>query len=329
VEVAVRATAFLLAILVACSSEHVAQETGVLLSVDAPESILPRVASLRVRVHSGDPGEDKASWPERGDDTAEVEEWPAEVFIHAKDFLREWDASVWALDEDGLGIAFGRAGGEFFEGEVRRWIVILEACVDCSPAAWPAPGVDAGELDSATLGNVRDSNADEPRREAGIDASTVAPTEDAGAPRDASFEADAPRDAAADVTVPGPETGTHLPPGNTCAATPAFATTDACSQCICMRCASQVATCYASDDAAKNQLCNQVQACAMQNHCTGTDCYCGDVLCLTGGPCATIIASAASPNTVTAAADDQQSPLGRSNAVGSCSLSSCAVECGL
>jgi hypothetical protein len=141
-------------------------------------------------------------------------------------------------------------------------------------------------------------------------------------------------DAAPDVAAPRPDTGTPPPTGNTCSTTPAYATPDACSKCICMKCASQVAGCYGGTDAAKNASCKSVRDCAQTNHCTGETCYCGSSpTCLfPDGPCVQVIQTAAGtdgPLGVQAARDDPASPVYLSNQVGTCEMSSCASECGL
>lgn len=142
-------------------------------------------------------------------------------------------------------------------------------------------------------------------------------------------------DAAPDVAAPRPDTGTPPPPtGNTCSTTPAYATPDACSKCICMKCSAQVASCYGSNDAAKNASCKSVRDCAQTNHCTGETCYCGSSpTCLfPDGPCVQVIQTAANtdgPLGVQMARDDPESPVYRSNQVGTCEMSNCASECGL
>jgi hypothetical protein len=142
------------------------------------------------------------------------------------------------------------------------------------------------------------------------------------------------QDAAPDVVAPRPDTGTPPATGATCATTPAYATPDACSKCICMNCGSQVAACYASDDPAKNQSCKSVRDCAQANRCTSEACYCGSSpTCLfPDGPCMSVIQTAAGATDalgVQAARDDPESPVYRSNQVGTCQMANCASECGL
>jgi hypothetical protein len=133
-----------------------------------------------------------------------------------------------------------------------------------------------------------------------------------------------------------PDTGTTNP--QTCAATPAYPTTTACARCTCMRCGSQVTTCYASNDSAKNTQCARVQACAETNKCVDRDCYCGkdtsDIACLNdqNGACEQVIETAAgttSPLDVSRAGDDPQSPVGRAALIGACQMANCRSDCGL
>jgi hypothetical protein len=137
-----------------------------------------------------------------------------------------------------------------------------------------------------------------------------------------------------DVAAPPPDIGTPPANGNTCSTTPAYATPDACSKCICMKCASQVASCYGSTDAAKNASCKSVRDCAQSNRCTSDACFCGSSpTCLfPDGPCVQVIQTAAGVEDllgVLAARDDPENPVYRSNQVGTCEMSSCASECGL
>jgi hypothetical protein len=131
--------------------------------------------------------------------------------------------------------------------------------------------------------------------------------------------------------------GGTTPTGGTaaqCASTPSYPTANACAQCICAKCGSQVAACYASSDATKNTQCGQVQACAETKHCTGQDCYCGSSLfcAAPNGGCVDIIKSAAGSSNlidINNASTDTATSVGRANAIGNCSKSSCKTECGL
>lgn len=121
--------------------------------------------------------------------------------------------------------------------------------------------------------------------------------------------------------------------GATCATTPAYPTATACAQCICTKCSTQVATCYASGEATKDQQCAQIEACAEQNHCVGDACYCGsDLLCLAPtGPCVSAIQTAAGSTDsldVSSAKSDPQSPVSRASDLTTCASSSCSQECG-
>lgn len=119
-----------------------------------------------------------------------------------------------------------------------------------------------------------------------------------------------------------------------CASTPSYPTADVCARCICAKCGSQIAACYASGDASKDMLCGQVQTCAETKRCTGSNCYCGNsLLCLApNGGCVDIIQSvvgSTNPTDVQNASNDISTALGRANATGTCSQSSCKSECGL
>ena len=119
-----------------------------------------------------------------------------------------------------------------------------------------------------------------------------------------------------------------------CASTPGYPTSDACSKCICSKCASQVGQCYASGDATKDMQCAKVQSCAEAKHCASTSCYCGNsALCLApSGPCVDVITSVVGstvPLDVSTASDDTSTSVGRAKAIGICSLNSCKSECSL
>jgi hypothetical protein len=121
---------------------------------------------------------------------------------------------------------------------------------------------------------------------------------------------------------------------NMCAAAPAYSTASECGKCTCMRCATQVTSCVASADSAKNTVCATVRSCAEKNSCTGSGCYCGSsLLCLNpDGPCRQEIETAAASTDVAViqeASMNAESPVGRSVAVGECQLQNCRQECGL
>jgi hypothetical protein len=192
----------------------------------------------------------------------------------------------------------------------------------------PSGMVDGGD---ASMGNppAVDAGPSAPP-DAGMDAGTSKPP-DAGPsnPPDAGR----PVDATADTSMPPPPPDAG-PLGQTCATTPSYATKDACSKCICAKCSSQINACYASSDATKNGQCRSVQECAETNHCTGEPCYCGTSLTclLADGPCREVIANAAGTTDlfeIQTASTDLENPVGRANQTGTCTMTNCAVECGL
>jgi hypothetical protein len=166
-----------------------------------------------------------------------------------------------------------------------------------------------------------------------VDAGSGAP-HDAAAPIDSSTPKPPDAAVAADTGTPHPPDAT-TPSGQTCSTTPAYATPDACSKCICAKCSSQIAACYASSTAS---LCGPVQECAQSNHCTGEACYCANdiaLICALGpsGPCIDAIQSAAGPGSgpieVQTARDTAGTPLALANDTGTCSANNCKSECGL
>lgn len=118
-------------------------------------------------------------------------------------------------------------------------------------------------------------------------------------------------------------------------ACPNYPTGDDCSRCICARCATQVASCYSSSDATKNQQCRRIQECAEQNQCASSPCYCGpnDAFCTSAdGPCVAVIQEVVGSSdllNVLGASNDTNHPLGRANQIGICSNNNCRSECGL
>jgi hypothetical protein len=121
--------------------------------------------------------------------------------------------------------------------------------------------------------------------------------------------------------------------GGSTSACPNYATNDACSRCICQKCANQVSGCFASNYDKATQ-CKQIQDCAQQNHCASTPCYCGsDAICLNpNGACRQVIETVVgsnSPLNVNTASMDQNHPLYRANQIGICETSNCKSECGL
>lgn len=206
-----------------------------------------------------------------------------------------------------------------------------EAGVILPPAqGGPVPIVPVLPTDAGT-GTTRDTGTSAPR-----DAGTSTPVNpnppslDAGSqpPLDAGTQP--PRDAGTQpVADAGGGTSTNM-----CSSAPAYPTSTECGKCTCMRCATQVTSCAASSDSAKNTQCLAVRSCAEKNACTGQACYCGSsLLCLNpDGPCRQEIEAAAGGSDVTVvqeASMNPESPLGRSVAVGECQLQNCRRECGL
>jgi hypothetical protein len=224
---------------------------------------------------------------------------------------------------------------DFLQFELEDSSVVVPPGMDAGPPGGPGAGGDSSVPiippiivpDGGSTGGLDASVP--PRMDAGREAGVSNPPQP---------DASRPADAAADVVVitpprdSGPETGPVQ--GNTCSTTPAYPTPDACSKCICERCASQVANCYASNEPAKNDQCKAVRTCAQTSNCTSTACYCGaSPTCLfPDGPCMQVIETAVGSTNlldIQAAGDDPNSPVGRSNLVGMCEMSSCAAECGL
>jgi hypothetical protein len=114
-----------------------------------------------------------------------------------------------------------------------------------------------------------------------------------------------------------------------------YVTDDACSRCICQKCASQVAACFDSSDSTKNQKCKAIQDCAEEKHCASSPCYCNqatNIFCEPpDGPCADVIEASIGGNpsaiTVQQRGGDSSDPIGRANAIGMCSTSNCKSEC--
>lgn len=165
------------------------------------------------------------------------------------------------------------------------------------------------------------------------------PVPDAGSGNDEMADSGAPEEPPTKDAAAPPDTGTAAPSDAgaapaACASTPSYLTPDACSQCICAKCASEVAVCYASPDRTKNQQCRQIRECAQANQCAGTECYCGDSSrCLTEptGACVEVIQRVAGTDStlqIMSASNDPASPVGRANTLSMCSQSSCAAECG-
>ncbi|HKU41718.1 MAG TPA: DUF4215 domain-containing protein [Polyangiales bacterium] len=110
---------------------------------------------------------------------------------------------------------------------------------------------------------------------------------------------------------------------------------DACSECVCTRCAMQAGACYEQPNAEEVRLCDDLARCVRATWCNGIACYCGADLfgCSLGnptGPCRSEVQAAAgtsSASAVLARASDTSSPFGRATALGSCAYDECASEC--
>jgi hypothetical protein len=234
--------------------------------------------------------------------------------------------------------------------------------LDASPIVRDTGG--QGALDTGSVTPPEDVWVPPPEAGGSVDSSTG--PSDAGTTPVRDATGPAPSDAAVDTSTPStpdtstpstpdtgtttPDTGTSTPDSGTttpdtgttnptmCMGTPAYPTTTACARCTCMRCAQQVATCYASNESAKNTQCAAVQACAEANKCVDRDCYCGkdtsDLACINNqnGACEQVIETAAGTDSaldVSRAGDDPQNPVGRAALIGACQLANCRSECGL
>jgi hypothetical protein len=227
-------------------------------------------------------------------------------------------------------------GNSFFELADGAYVEVPEP--DSGLPAAP-PGTPGGEPNPIPPFPTGDASNPLPMFDASVPPAPLDAGRDTGTPPTPMIDAARPPpvvdSAVADVTAPRPDTSTPPPPtGNTCSTTPSYATPDNCSKCICMKCASQVASCYGSPDTAKNTSCKSVRDCAHSNNCTSEACYCGSSpTCLfPDGPCMQVIHAAAGAEDllgVQAARDDPESPVYRSNQVGTCEMANCASECGL
>jgi hypothetical protein len=193
---------------------------------------------------------------------------------------------------------------------------------------------DAAPPSTPEAGSTRADAAAPASNDASMRPPTTTPRDAGGGVVDAAGPA--PTDAATppDPKPPVVDASTPPPAAMTCATTPSYPTANACSQCICAKCATQVMGCYASSDSTKNTQCKQVQECAETNRCASTDCYCGDsAICLNpNGRCESVITRVAgtdSPLDIQRLSSDSASPIGRANQIGLCSRERCQRECGL
>jgi cysteine-rich repeat protein len=111
---------------------------------------------------------------------------------------------------------------------------------------------------------------------------------------------------------------------------------DACAACTCSKCTAEALACQGASAADDAMTCNAMVKCGRSTGCRNPACLCGTmdvVTCLlTGGngPCMNEVVAAAKTNdvvTVQMRGSDTNYPLGRANALGSCTAMNCATEC--
>jgi hypothetical protein len=111
-----------------------------------------------------------------------------------------------------------------------------------------------------------------------------------------------------------------------------------CHMCMCINCLSQLTSCYASNEETRNAGCAKIISCGYSNRCQGRICYCGtattrpDGICLTGanGPCKQTIEEVAGTVSMLAIAAqeiDQNTAVGRANALTECFERQCLEVC--
>jgi hypothetical protein len=111
--------------------------------------------------------------------------------------------------------------------------------------------------------------------------------------------------------------------------------TSTCEKCACMQCVETVMACMASGDKARDAKCSAVEACAIEHHCSGMACYCGDASYIScplvgNGPCRKEIEAAAGTTSafvVMSQSSDSNTALGRALALGDCRRAQCSREC--
>jgi hypothetical protein len=111
--------------------------------------------------------------------------------------------------------------------------------------------------------------------------------------------------------------------------------TNDCERCACMQCTEAVTACSASGNAARDAKCTAVEQCAIENHCSGSPCYCGDSSFFecglrANGPCKSVIEDATGTSNATLIENQRQDPntaLGRAQALGECRRVQCQAEC--
>lgn len=110
-----------------------------------------------------------------------------------------------------------------------------------------------------------------------------------------------------------------------------FPSADACEMCACLNCTQLVLDCYDSGDANRDMQCESVVSCARDYDCTGTPCYCSNVVtCFTtpDGPCVDEIQDASGGAALVAGCTaDPSCSVGRANNLGTCSVMNCPADC--
>lgn len=349
-----------------CASET-SGDTGILLRVTGASSIRERASKLHVRVRSGDAKDDPDDWSERGNYVVKTAAgWPVEIGIRATDEHRRWLAELLAMDDDGGFIAEAIAMGGFSSGAVTRVDVQLLPCDACSNA--DALDASVGEDPDSEDGGVetRDAQRDSTAHDASMCNPITCPVhcerssignykccttddecgcssraggtcivpQDAGSASVVHDASQGVSDAALDASSEPPDAGGLQVGEAVCPSAPAYPVPDACSKCICVRCAAAVSNCHAGPNAAKNMQCKLVQECAQSNHCIGDGCFCGnDALCLVPtGPCVEQLQQAVG-STISgdyqSARNTAQSSVANWFALGECEKSNCKSECGL
>jgi hypothetical protein len=133
-----------------------------------------------------------------------------------------------------------------------------------------------------------------------------------------------------DAAVPAGQAGTSSGPvGGGGAPANACESGDACGDCLCSDCASEVAVCT------ETAGCFEIVACARINGCTGLDCYCGSALpiaCATSGqangPCLDAALAAPLSRLPTLANPSAGPAADAALEIANCTLRNCAGSCG-
>jgi hypothetical protein len=133
-----------------------------------------------------------------------------------------------------------------------------------------------------------------------------------------------------DAAVPAGQAGTSSDPvGGGGAPANRCESGDACGDCLCVDCESEVALCN------ETVGCFEIVACARINGCTGLDCYCGSALpiaCATGGqangPCLDAALAAPGSRLPTLANPSAGPAADAALEIANCTLRNCAASCG-